>query len=218
MSIDDFWPDEWDIVIISLQVGFKGADGIFLTGGTKLSAGVGGGLFESETKKKYPHLHIHTQPWHWQSRKQVKMTQKHIQAKASTDKLCELKQNKCYAKFTLHDFNPNFSIARQVLINRRQMPKIGGKSLLVHASYNRAVWNIKDVSRSEGIAMTYSQWESKIQGSGKLREDLFFLLFTKLLMIPIYKQHAYILALEYTDQGRLNEDEEARVFPVNVLL
>ncbi len=29
VSIDDFWPDEWDIVIISLQVGFKGADGIF---------------------------------------------------------------------------------------------------------------------------------------------------------------------------------------------
>ncbi len=38
----------------------------------------------------------------------MKMTQKHIQAKASMDKLCEIKQNKRYAKFTLHDFNPIF--------------------------------------------------------------------------------------------------------------
>ncbi len=41
--------------------------------------------------------------------------------------------------------------------------------------------------------MTYSQWESKILGSGKLGEDFFF--FTKRLMLAIY-----ILALEYTDQ------------------
>ncbi len=32
----------------------------------------------------------------------------------------------------------------QVLINRRQMPDIGGKSVLVHASDNHAVWMIKD--------------------------------------------------------------------------
>ncbi len=49
-----------------------------------------------------------------------------------------------YAKFTLHDFRPIFFTRRQVLINRRQMPEIGGKSVLVHASDNRAVWIIKD--------------------------------------------------------------------------
>ncbi len=44
--------------------------------------------------------------------------------------------------------------------------------------------------------MTYSQWESKIQGSWKFREDFFKCIFYK----AIYKQRAYILALEYTDQ------------------
>ncbi len=47
--------------------------------------------------------------------------------------------------------------------------------------------------------MTYSQWESKIQGSGKLWE-VFFFFFTKPLTLAIYKQRAYILALEYTDR------------------
>ncbi len=37
-----------------------------------------------------------------------------------------------------------FFTCRQVLINRRQMPDIGGKSMRVHASENRAVWIIKD--------------------------------------------------------------------------
>ncbi len=37
-----------------------------------------------------------------------------------------------------------FFTRRQVLINRRQMPEIGGKSVLVHANDNRAVWIIKD--------------------------------------------------------------------------
>ncbi len=37
-----------------------------------------------------------------------------------------------------------FFTRRQVLINRRQMPEIGGKSVLVHASDKRAVWIIKD--------------------------------------------------------------------------
>ncbi len=43
-----------------------------------------------------------------------------------------------------------FFTRRQVLINRRQMPEIGGKSVLVHASDNRAVRIIKG-NRSEGI-------------------------------------------------------------------
>ncbi len=34
---------------------------------------------------------------------------------------------------------------RQVLWNRQQMPEIGGKSVLVHASDSQAVWIIKDV-------------------------------------------------------------------------
>ncbi len=38
-------------------------------------------------------------------------------------------------------------------------------------------------------------------------------------MLAIYKQRAYILALEYTDQVAYHEDEEgARVFPVNSCL
>ncbi len=37
-----------------------------------------------------------------------------------------------------------FFTRRQVLINRRQMAEIGGKSALVPASDNRAVWIIKD--------------------------------------------------------------------------
>ncbi len=36
------------------------------------------------------------------------------------------------------DFSPIFT-RRQVLINRRQMPEIGGKSVLVPESDNRAV-------------------------------------------------------------------------------
>ncbi len=48
--------------------------------------------------------------------------------------------------------------------------------------------------------MTYSQWESKIQGSWKLGEDFFIIFFTKRL--AIYKQRAYILALEYNGMIR----------------
>ncbi len=49
--------------------------------------------------------------------------------------------------------------------------------------------------------MTYSQWESKIQGSRKFGEE-FIYTFTKHLTLAIYKWRAYILALEYTDQLR----------------
>ena len=41
--------------------------------------------------------HVHTQPWQRRSRKQVKMTHKHIQTKANMDKLCETKQNQRYS-------------------------------------------------------------------------------------------------------------------------
>ncbi len=83
---------------------------------------------------------------------------------------------------------------RQVLINRRQMPQIGGKLVLVHASDNRDLresprhrrrpWNIwhtkylelsaihnhavcNDFWLKTTSAMTFSQWETKIQGRGK---------------------------------------------------
>ncbi len=85
------------------------------------------------------------------------------------------------------------------------MPKIRGKSVLVHASDIHAVWIIKDaiwenrlrvadareifaiyldLSAIQNLAvwnefwlkntsaMTCSQWESKIQGSGKFGEEL----------------------------------------------
>ncbi len=38
----------------------------------------------------------------------------------------------------------SFFTRRQALINRRQMPEIGGKLVLIHASDNRAVWIIID--------------------------------------------------------------------------
>ncbi len=58
--------------------------------------------------------------------------------------------------------------------------------------------------------------ENKIQDSWKLREDFFFFFFTKQLVI--YKQPLF-LALEYTHQVGLHEDEEgARVFPVNKIV
>ncbi len=41
--------------------------------------------------------HVRTQPWQLRSRKQLKMTQEHIQTKANTDKLCEIKQNQRYS-------------------------------------------------------------------------------------------------------------------------
>ncbi len=133
----------------------------------------------------------------------------------------------------------------QVLINRRQMPEISGKSVLVPASDNRAVWIIKDaiwgnrrhvadareifgmlniwscrdsqsccvnefwpVLAEKYMAMTYSQWESKIQGSWKFEEGFLFIYFflTK-------------GALEYTEQvGYMKMKKGARVFPVNNIL
>ncbi len=76
---------------------------------------------------------------------------------------------------------------------RRQIPEIVGKSVLVHASDNHAVWIMEDAiwenvgdSQSCGVnefwlkntsAMIYSQWESKIQASGKFGEDFFFVPF-----------------------------------------
>ncbi len=41
--------------------------------------------------------HVRTQPWQRRSRKQVKMAHKHIQTKANTDKLWEMKQNQHYS-------------------------------------------------------------------------------------------------------------------------
>ncbi len=41
------------------------------------------------------------------------------------------------AEFTLQEFSPNFT-RRQVLRNRRQIPEIRGKSVLVHVSDNHA--------------------------------------------------------------------------------
>ncbi len=46
------------------------------------------------------------------------------------------KHDNTNAEFTLHDL--------ALIFTRRQIPEIGGKSLLVHASHNRAVWIIKD--------------------------------------------------------------------------
>ncbi len=57
-----------------------------------------------KVKQKCPHPHIYTQPW----RKKAKMTQQHIQAKASTDKLCEIKQNQRYSPKKQHNLSIRF--------------------------------------------------------------------------------------------------------------
>ncbi len=103
-----------------------------------------------------------------------------------------------YAKFTLHDFSPDFNSLTgfaKLLTNARNQR-------LVHASDNHAVWIIKDAiweNRPLNIwhakyldlpaiqnpavwnefwlkntsPMTYSRWESMIQGSGKFGEELY---------------------------------------------
>ncbi len=56
-----------------------------------------------------------------------------------------------YAKFTLHDFSRIFQ-NRQVLINRRQTPNIGCKSVLVHNRAETIVQCELSKTRSEVIA------------------------------------------------------------------
>ncbi len=55
--------------------------------------------------KKSPHPHVHTPPWQRQWWKQAKMTHKHVQAKANTDKLCETKQNQHYSPINKKQHN-----------------------------------------------------------------------------------------------------------------
>ncbi len=137
-----------------------------------------------------------------------------------------------------------FFTRRQVLINRRQMPEIGGKSVLVPASDNRAVWIIKDATwgNSRHVAdarrifgmlniwscrrfsillcewvLTGSDWKihprwptanerARYRAAGSSRR-IFFIEFFYKASIRIYRT------------GRLHEDEEeARVFPVNNIL
>ncbi len=112
---------------------------------------------------------------------------------------------------------------RLVLINRRKILDIGGKSVLVHTSDNHAVW-IKDViwgHRQISGAVGDSQsccvnefWLKKIHqwwptaneratyNRLEARGGLFFFFsfFLQIKRLAIYKQRAYILALEYTDQ------------------
>ncbi len=62
--------------------------------------------------------------------------------------------------------------------------------------------------------MTYSQWESKIQGSGS--GGLFFFLRKRL---AIYKQRTYILELEYTDQvGSMKMKKGLWFFHINNII
>ncbi len=120
-----------------------------------------------------------------------------------------------------------FFTRRQVLINRWQMPDIRGKSVVVHASDNHAVWIIKDaiwgnrwcVTDTRKIFGMLNIWScqrftilrckwvltencisddlqpTREQDTGQLGEHFFLFVF-----VTIYRQPAYILALEYTDQ------------------
>ncbi len=84
------------------------------------------------------------------------------------------------------------------------------KYLELSAILNPAVWMSSDLFWLKNTsAMTYSHWESKIQGSWKFEEGIVFLFvfFFNKASIRIYRT------------GRLHEDEEgARVFPVNNIL
>ncbi len=104
-----------------------------------------------------------------------------------------------------------FFTRRQVLINRWQMPKIGGKSVLIHASDNRAVWIIKDAiweNRRFKILLcemssdwnVHRRWptaneRARYRAAGSSGRT--FVIFYKAInMLAIYKQRAYIFALE----------------------
>ncbi len=80
-----------------------------------------------------------------------------------------------------------FFTRRQVLINHGQMPEIGGKSVLVHASDNYQRRNLRDDLQP-----------MREQDTGQ--REAFFFFFTKRLTLAIYKQRAYIFALEYKEQ------------------
>ncbi len=150
-----------------------------------------------------------------------------------------------YVKFTLHDFSPIFHSPagfdksptnardrrqigarsgewqsrsvnyqrrdlRESPTRRRRPPNIWhAKYLELSAILNPAVWMSSDRFWLKNTsAMTYSQWESKIQGRGKFKEDFFFFFF-----------FFYKASIRIHRTGRLHEDEEeARVFPVNNIL
>ncbi len=120
-----------------------------------------------------------------------------------------------------------FFTRRQVLINRRHMPEIGHKAVLVHASENRAVWIIKDaicgnrwyvrrrhpwnIRHAKYLFHNLAVWMSsdwkihwrwptvneRARYTAVGSSGRTFFFFTKLLT---YKKCAYTLALEYIDQ------------------
>ncbi len=132
----------------------------------------------------------------------------------------------------------------QVLINRRQMPEIGGKSALVPASDNRAVWIIKDViwGNPRHVAdareifgmlniwscrwfsillcewvLTGSDWKIHGDDLQPMREQD-----TGQREVPgglFFFFFFFLNKIIIYRTGRLHEDEEgARVFPVNNIL
>ncbi len=135
-----------------------------------------------------------------------------------------------------------FFTRRHVLINRRQMPEIGGKSVLVPASDNRAVWIIKDaiwgnrrhVADTREIFGMLNIWSCR---------RFSILLCEWVLTGSDWKIHRrwptaneraryraagslrrsffffYKASIRIYRTGRLHEDEEgARVFPINNIL
>ncbi len=113
-----------------------------------------------------------------------------------------------------------FFTRRQVLINRRQMPNIGGKSVLVHASDNLTVWMIKvaiwchrrcvadtweifgrlNIWSCRRFTILLCEWILTEKYISDNLQSMFFFLKRLMLTLAIYKQCAYIFALEYADQ------------------
>ncbi len=139
-----------------------------------------------------------------------------------------------------------FFTRRQVLINRRQMPEIGGKSVFVHASDNQAVWIIKDaiwgnrrcvadareifeLSAIQNPAVWMSSdWKihrwwptanerARYRAAGSSGRSFFF--FYKAINVSHLQTACLHFCIRIYRTGRLHEDEEgARVFPINNIL
>ncbi len=97
------------------------------------------------------------------------------------------------------------------------------KYLELSAIQNPAVWMSSDRFWLKNTSpMTYSQWESKIQGSGKFGEDFLFVCFCffyKAINVSHVQTTCLHFCIRIYRTGRLHEDEEgARVFPVNNIL
>ncbi len=100
-----------------------------------------------------------------------------------------------YAKFTLHDFHSPTGFDKlqtNARLRERQSRSVIIKDAIwVNRRHPLNIWHVKYLELSainnpavnefwlrNTSAVTYSQWESKIQGSGKFGEDFIIIIFS----------------------------------------